>query len=159
VVRALHGNTYQQLESALQLQRFHDELRTWHTKYGTGPLAADREFDQHLQNRYAVTADHNAQVNRTRAGYLFLTNRRIILAAMLAGAALVPFAANIQLNPEPVQHFKLVDPITCTLTVAKRGNTMAPPQTPDIPPPPKPLPSPIQNIVEGQIPKGPRPSR
>jgi hypothetical protein len=157
LIRALHGHTYRQLESALQLQLFHRELREWHSTYGNGVLAADREFEQHLQRRYAATADHNAHLNEKRADYLFLTTRRIILAGVFAGGALIPFGLNLQLQAEPPQRIEIANPVACVL-MTPRGTDMEVAQMRPAPPP-KPTPAPIRELTEGQIAKRPRPAR
>ncbi|HET6763573.1 MAG TPA: hypothetical protein VFH27_07865 [Longimicrobiaceae bacterium] len=152
LVRALHGHTYQYIETALQLHAYHQKLRAWHVEFGNGALVADREFDDHLQMRYAETSDHNARVNEQRSQYLFLTTQRVIFAGVFTGIALLPFSANIQLRPEPPQRLELSNASFC---VPKPGSvhvaTTAQPT-----PPPKPTPSPIRSIVEGQVEKNPK---
>jgi hypothetical protein len=152
LVRALHGHTYQSIETALQLHAYHQKLRDWHEEFGNGALVADREFDEHLQMRYAQTADHNARVNEQRSQYLFLTTQRVIFSGVFTGIALLPFSANIQLRPEPPQRLELSNLQFC---LPKPGSVhMA--TTPNPTPPPKPTPSPIRNIVEGQVEKNPK---
>jgi hypothetical protein len=64
---SMHGHTYKGIESPTALRNYHQDLRQWHAKYGTGPLAGDREFEEYLQSAYATAANRNQEVNAYRS--------------------------------------------------------------------------------------------
>ncbi|MCK8515854.1 hypothetical protein M0534_05885 [Methylonatrum kenyense] len=92
LARAIHGHTYKHIECAMRLREYHQALGNWHTKYGDGKAAADKDFDDYLEQSYARAGDHNAQLNEARSADLFRAHRAMIFAAVFAGAAFLPFA-------------------------------------------------------------------
>ena len=155
LVRSYYGHTYRGMPFALQLMDYRDKLRKWHSTYGTGPDAGDREWEQYLEDAYADAADFNGNVNLIKSQYLFRARGAVVGCAISTVLTFVPFGIHKAVSPSPPQRIEIVNPDINKQgkLITEEDKTMPPQTKPAALPPPKPLPPPFRVLKEGEIPK------
>jgi hypothetical protein len=151
LARSYHGHVYKAMPLALERWRYRDQLRDWHTKYGTGPEAGDQEFGEYLERLYAEAADHNAGINLAKSEYLFRANQSIVRCAIFTVFAFVPFTVHRGSTPNQAQKVEIINR---PRVIIDQEDKMPGQSTPvQQQPPPKPPAPPLRDLKEGQIPK------
>ena len=134
---------------ALEQWRYRDALRVWHTENGNGPDDGDREWEAYFEELYAQAADHNAGMNLARSDYLFRANSAIVRCVISVVIAFVPFTLHRVTSPPPAQRIEMVNQSKLR---SEEEKIVPSSNKPASAPPPKPMPPPLRDLKEGQIP-------
>jgi hypothetical protein len=157
VARCCHGHTYKILPSPGECRTFHLMLRDWHKNYGAGEAAADKEFDDWVEERCCEAADVNTQLNLNRSRLLYHAHTATIGCAVLILLTAVPYTVHrhaLQHALQPAQRVEIVGVPADELKRAFMASQEQKPQPPQQPPP-KPVGPPLRDLREGALPKPP----
>jgi hypothetical protein len=109
LVRSYHGHKYKGMPTPLPLWAYLSALRQWHEKYGSTEQAL-ADFEAYLEHHYATAGDYNTKRNDIRSELLFLANRAVVLTAVFAALAYIPYTVSQLARPPIVTHV-IVDSI------------------------------------------------
>lgn len=91
LINAYHGHTYKGLPTAKELRDYQANLVAWYETTGGSEKDAELELKSYLDESYSAAAHFNAEVNLRKWNFLYLSNRRLIYAALALAVAAVPF--------------------------------------------------------------------
>jgi hypothetical protein len=128
MMRSYHGHLYKAMPSALEQKLHHEALKAWHSQFGNGAAAADADFNEYLEEKYAAAADHNYFVNSRKSEYLYRANAALMYSAILSALTFVPFAFYDLSNDTEVHKVEIVsEPLIRPSTYVRRPEARSAP--------------------------------